>query len=51
MAMGNEDWGNGNCNGTGATGAGATLTVIAMAMEQRSIMFYIAAQNVDNSGW
>jgi hypothetical protein len=49
--MGKEDWGNGNCNGTGATGAGATLTVIAMAMGQRSIVFYIAAQNVDNSGW
>jgi hypothetical protein len=32
MAMGKDDWGNGNCNGTGATGAGATVTVIATAM-------------------
>jgi hypothetical protein len=24
---------------------------MAMAMGQRSIVFYIAAQNVDNSGW
>jgi hypothetical protein len=43
MAQGQGHWG---------TGAGATATATAMAMGQwqPSIVFYIAAQNVENSG-
>jgi hypothetical protein len=52
--MGKEDWGTG-ATATTAIAMGhrsrSNRTVIAMAMGQRSIVFYIAAQNVDNSGW
>jgi hypothetical protein len=47
MAMGKEDWGT----GARATEQCCNRTVIAMGQQQRLIVFYIAAQNVDNSGW